>query len=196
MQIVNWCYLSPNRINHLLLEYQDLFKTSYCIFVPKAALYLKDRLEQLGLLMDQEVKDRILIVDVICDSGETLRKTFEQVKKKYGLQVHIETFALISKNDFPTYVAHRISEALFDVWFFGCGLDLITLNNYDFFREWPSIAWCTRYTAIEQANEHPITMCLKAIQRDDILDSCIVSMNGLLVYDFSLLTRRTREVIE
>jgi len=165
---------------------------SMVIPIPKAAnvfLY--------PLLVNSTRKDfhvnRILVVDVICDSG----KTFEDVVKilKLRFPYHdIVTLAIITKD--PTKVDHylyRIPEELHDKWFFGFGMDLVSLKNstVEPYRDFPNIGWCTRYCPEDRLHEHPIFQILKSVYGEAVALRKLRKVDDM--YDLSSYTVLTRD---
>jgi len=185
----NWWYLTEKHIMNKLQEYASLIETSNCYFIPKAANYVQNLLIKYGIYPGCKSKNRILIIDVICDTGHTLKAHKEMLKIAHK-DAEIVTMSIIHKFGECDIKLFEIPQMLYDKWFFGFGMDLIHIDGKDYLREWPAIGWCDKVvSALHPLLEfHPIYMILKSLGKDKLLDQCRIDD----YYDFSKLTVLTR----
>jgi len=188
--IFDWCFLSENDIMKELSKYETLIESSKCYFIPKAADYVEDILRRYKIYPGcKKDPNRILIIDVICDTGKTLHSFKEMIRIAYG-NPEIITMSIIYKQGECDIRLFEIPQELHDKWFFGFGMDLICLNDKEYLREWPSIGWCSKTLHVDHPMKefHPIYMILNAIGETQLLNQCIKED----YYDFSGLAVLTR----
>jgi len=184
----NYHWINSKMIYDKLMQYHDLITTSHCVFIPKAALYVENFLKKHRIYPGMYGKKRILLIDTICDTGETFRSWKDNVE----YDGEIITLAIIRKDGECDISLFDIPEQLKEKWFFGFGMDLVSLDGFDVMRDWPAIGWCDNivYSRDPKLELHPIYSALKAVGKDELLNECKVDD----YYDFRLLTKRTRDL--
>jgi hypothetical protein len=185
----NYHWLNAKEIYDALKKYEKLITTSYCIFIPNAALFIEKFLYKHRIYPGVYSKERILLIDTICDTGET----FKEWKSNVNFDGEIVTMSIIRKHGDCNIALFEVPKSLQDKWFFGFGMDLINIDGLDVMRDWPAIGWCDKIVNIDDPmiELHPIYSAIKAIGKDELLDIC---KDGD-VYDFRLLATRTRDTV-
>lgn len=120
----------------LLIQFLDTYARKYgkpnIVHIPKASNFWLPILERYS---NPTNSDRILLFDVIYDTG----KTINEWKKKYP---DADVLVLLTKKVMPgMYHIYTIPQSLHDKWFFGLGLDLFVYDGIRMMSDLPFLAY-------------------------------------------------------
>jgi len=181
----DWRFISYEQIISRLFTFKDKIKrNNYVYGIPKGGLMLRDTISELFNIkiienldeVNSLVQDgtKILIVDDISDSGNTLKEMFEQYKFKNRTNVtSLTLLTKITSSFIPDVSLFTIRDTFLcnNAWYFGFGMDLFKYKNIGILRDWPHIGWCVKKIHIDDDYflEHPIVEFMRKIGLEDEL---------------------------